>query len=225
MVSIKGKYHKINQDRAIVKSFPFGSVVALADGLGSLSHSDVGAQAYCDSVINLAEKYQCKIDDMECFLRDLHISWKKKIEEQNLSIDQCGCTALLVVIGFGIYYAFHIGDGVLGIMADDEFLILLEDKDLYFANCTDPMCEEYDYTKWKVNSKSFSNLQGIYLSSDGVELADMTPHGIKDFMASFINEYQRLSIKEAEKDIEGWLSNWPSEDDKTIAFLLRNDEL
>ena len=38
-----------------------------------------------------------------------------------------------------------------------------------------------------------------------------------------IDGYEDMSSYEIESDIKGWLIDWPSSDDKTIAYLLREE--
>lgn len=222
-VSVQGSYHDLNQDRAIAKQLPFGSVLALADGLGSRSLSQYGAQCLCECVLELAEKYQCFIQDESEFLTELQQLWVAKLNNLSLDIAQCYCTALIVLVKGNEYSVFHLGDGVISIIADDEGYVFLEDKEGDFSNFTDPLTEELELEKWRTYKGKFKKLQGIYLSSDGVELAEGTAQAVTDFHQEFIMGYQEMSKDAIENDIYEWLKEWPTSDDKTIAFLLREE--
>lgn len=221
-VSIQGSYHDINQDRAIAMQFPFGSVLALADGLGSRNLSQFGAQTFCDCVVDLAKKYECLITNDECFITELQNLWVQQLKLQNFDVKQCYCTALIAIVKNNTYKIFKLGDGIISLMADDEFFVFMEEKD-DFANFTDPLTESVEVEKWQTFSGMFKRLQGIFLCSDGVEIGDSSVNVVTDFHNDFIEEYTAMSVLGIEKQIKEWLKDWPTSDDKTIAFLLREE--
>lgn len=222
-LSITGSYHMVNQDHFMSKNYEFGSVLVLSDGLGSCSMSQYGAKVLCECVVNLAEQLRCCIDDVECFLRTLHSDWLYALK--GYPVEECYCTALIVIIGRSKLNIFHLGDGVIGAKFDNEYVISVEEKDEDFSNYTNPLTEKLELREWVVIQKCFTELQGVYLSSDGVELSSDSEEVIEKFLDDFIRGYEFLESQEIEKDIESWLVDWPSADDKTIAFLLRGEKL
>lgn len=222
-ISVQGTYHDLNQDYAMVKQSEKGIVMALSDGLGSLRFSQFGARFFCECAIDIVEQMNYQVTDNYEFLKVLHGQWIDKIRMNELVISDCYCTALLVVITGNRCKAFHLGDGIMCIKADDEFIMSIEEKEDGFANYTEPLTEIFEFEQWEIYSIDFNNLQGIYLSSDGVELIDSTKKVVKQFLNEFIDGYEDMRLFEIEADIQSWLVDWPSSDDKTIAFLLREE--
>ena len=222
-ISVQGAYHDLNQDYAMVKQSEIGIVMALADGLGSLNFSQFGARFFCECAIDIVERMNYQINNDYEFLKVLHNQWIDMIRMNGLVISDCYCTALLIIITGNRCKAFHLGDGIMSIKADDEFIVSIEGKEDDFANYTEPLTERLEFEKWEIYSFNFNNLQGIYLSSDGVELIDTSEKVVKQFLNDFIDGYEDMSSYEIESDIKGWLIDWPSSDDKTIAYLLREE--
>lgn len=221
-VSVQGSYHNINQDYALVKQINEGCAIALADGLGSCSLSQYGAKNFCECVIDLSEKYNCNIDDNNEFLTELHKTWLSRLDEQKLPVTECYCTALFVIIYRGKYKAFHLGDGIVCVMTDDECVTLLENK-TDFANFTEPLREKLELAKWQIHERCYKKMQGVFLSSDGLDLVDNDEKTVTNFVTDFLIAYNTMDIGEIEKDVTEWLTTWPSPDDKTIAFLMRKE--
>lgn len=222
-LSIRGSYHTVNQDYFLVRQFEFGSVLVLSDGLGSKSMSQYGSRALCECAVCLAEESHCQIENPDSFLKCLHREWLIALDGH--PVDECYCTALIVIIGKEQLYVFHLGDGIVAIKIDNGYVISIEEKDDDFSNYTYPLTEELDLDDWVIFNKPFHELQGVYLSSDGVELSSGSEEVIENFLDDFIEGYEFLESQEIEKDIESWLVDWPSADDKTIAFLLRGEKL
>lgn len=218
-ISIKGNYHNVNQDYYCVANSPAGLVLALSDGVGSCELSHFGARALCESVIELSFECLCKIDDPKNFLERLNARWVKKL--RGLDVNECACTALFVVVKDNRFSMFHLGDGAAVVMADGVPAVTLDAKEDGFRNCTDAMERELFFKDWKIITRTFKDLRGVYLSSDGVGLDQDTVFRYADFADRFFDEYADLSSDEIECKIESWLKNWDGSDDKTIAFALR----
>ena len=218
-ISLQGSYHDINQDYYCVANSPAGLVLALSDGVGSCELSHFGARALCESVIELSFECLCEIDDAKSFLEKLNARWLKKL--RGIDINKCACTALFVVVKENRFTMFHLGDGVAVVWADGVPAVTIDIKEEGFHNYTDAMEEELYFECWKVITRTFKELGGIYLSSDGVGLDQDTVFRYADFASKFFEEYAALSLNEIECSIEAWLKDWDGSDDKTIAFALR----
>lgn len=225
-ISLQGAYHNINQDYYCVANSPAGLVLSLSDGVGSCELSHFGSRALCESVIELSFECLCEIDDPKNFLKMLNARWVKKLH--GLDINECSCTALFVVVKDNRFTMFHLGDGVAVVWADGVPAVTIDLKEDGFRNYTDAMEEDLYLDSWKVITRTFNELRGIYLSSDGVGLDQDTVFRYADFARSFFDEYADSSSDEIECRIESWLKDWDGSDDKTIAFALmegaRNDK-
>lgn len=115
------------QDASDVKTLENGWVIAaIADGLGSAKHSDVGSRLAVREVISFAENYMpcCWHDDsLISMLRTAYHSALKKIEEEakkhgNPGMDYDTTLTSLVYNGSNVVFG-HVGDG--GIIALDQY--------------------------------------------------------------------------------------------------------
>lgn len=223
-VSIQGSYHDINQDSFQYKEFPFGYVLVLSDGVGSCKNSQYGSKALCNAVICLAEKYECNIKELsentEEFLNELHNHWLEGLGDKK--IQDCYCTALFVIIKGNRYISFHLGDGLLSVLSDDSCIVSLEEK-LDYVNITEAMSEVMDIDKWQIETHEVDVFQGVILASDGLELAKYEKTMYENFSRELFGYYKDKNKAEIEENINEWLADWPSCDDKTIAFMFLSD--
>lgn len=218
-ISIKGSYHDINQDYYCVADSPAGLVLALSDGVGSCALSHFGSRALCEAVIELSFECLCEIDTPKSFLERLNARWLKKL--RGLDVNECACTAMFVIVKDNRFTMFHLGDGAAVVLADGVPAVTLDAKDDGFRNYTDAMDEKLSFKDWKIITRTFKDLRGVYLSSDGVGLDQDTVFRYADFACRFFEEYADSSPDEIECKIESWLEDWDGSDDKTIAFALR----
>lgn len=214
--SVLGYYHDINQDYFKQATLEGGHAIALADGLGSLELSQHGAKAFCEAAMEEAQACHCVIEDTTEFLRSLHTSWLRKLE--GMPINKCYCTGLLVIVNQNTYYAFHIGDGILAVAADNKVYVSLEYKPS-FKNYTYPLTENFEPEYWTIQISSFKHFQGAFLSSDGFEINEENFEW-KDFIMDFINSYRPMTQEDISTDINNWLHEWNGPDDKTITFMI-----
>lgn len=199
-ISVKGSYHDVNQDYYCVADSPTGLVLALSDGVGSCKLSHFGARALCEAVIELSFECLCEIDDAKNFLEKLNARWLKKI--RGFDVNECSCTAIFVIVKGNRFSMFHLGDGAAVVMADGVSSVTLDGKEDSFRNYTDAMEGELFFGNWKIITRTFKNIRGVYLCSDGVGLDHDTVFRYADFAGGFFDEYSGLSSDEIECRIE-----------------------
>ena len=219
-ISVKGSYHDINQDSFRVEKIGEGFVAVLSDGLGSKSNSKYGSKGICDSVIDVASKYESKL--MHCdprkFLKEVHENWLIKISQMDVS--SCYATLLAFAIYDGKGFAIRLGDGFVSFWADDKVKVLFDKKEDYFANETDCLTEELVFDKIEICEFEISDLRGGVICTDGVGIGNMTEPELRNFTMDFIEGYCDMSGTDIKSDIESWLQGWPGVDDKTLAFFI-----
>lgn len=218
-VSVQG-LHDVNQDSFQYSDFGFGQILVLSDGLGSRKHSDVGSRSFCNCVVELAKETRCSVEaygDINGFLAEIHRRWLASLDGHE--VKDCYCTALFVMIKSGLYISAHLGDGVIVVMADGKAHVSLEEKES-FSNITNALTENFVLEDWCVEKCNFDVMEGVYLSSDGVELKEYKDTLYADFARDFCMGYEGMSCDDIESHIKDWLIDWPSNDDKTIVFLI-----
>lgn len=135
---------------------------------------------------------------------------------------QCYTTMLVAVVSKDKIRAARLGDGFIGIYADEKLVCLFDNKNEYFINETDCLHEFFDIDKVEILEMEYKNLNGIISCTDGIEVRTMQEDDLIDFTKEFIDEYRTLNLNQIVDDVEKWLSDWTSHDDKTIAFLIEN---
>jgi serine/threonine protein phosphatase PrpC len=219
-VSVKGSYHQINQDFFIAQKIENGFVVALSDGLGSKKTSQIGSKAICESVVEEAEELKQDLADISPseFIFNVHSRWLEKLEHHK--INECYATILALVFYSGRLLALRLGDGFIGFWTNDGVYVLFDRKEDYFVNETDCLTELYSIDKFEFAEFEVSELNGGVMCSDGIPIGEMNEKDLKSFTKDFIEGYNTMSLDEINKDIESWVTDWQSIDDKTLAYFI-----
>ena len=219
-ISVKGSYHDINQDSFRIKRLKKGFVAALSDGLGSKRFSHYGSRAICESAVEAAESCDDELMDIDPveFVGRVHECWLKMINGYKIS--DCYATLLVFVIYAVKGFAVRLGDGFIGLWADDQIKILFDKKDDYFANETDCVTENLLYDKMEIYEFEISELRGGVLCSDGIGIGNMAAEDLLSFTRDFVDGYGGMSAEEISGDIRAWLRGWPGSDDKTLTFFI-----
>lgn len=219
-VSLKGAHHKINQDSFTACEVTGGYVLAISDGVGSRRRSQAGSAALCTAAREIADAHACNISDENIFLAEIHAAWKKILTEHHLKIDECNATALIAVKGSENIWTFRLGDGFIGVAADDEVFALFDAKEEDFVNVTVCLGEDFQPELWERRHSSCRNFKGIVAATDGVTL-QMDEKTLRNFTADFCKAYCATEQQEILAEIKSWLPDFAGSDDKTLAFLMQ----
>ena len=216
-ISIKGRYHEINQDYYLSKEFDDGYVIVVSDGMGSKKLSHYGSKAICETVYEVISEYSSDIDKMNFseILSLSHEKWKKRVEEYGIS--NCYATLLVVVVTDNKIKAARLGDGFLGVYLNDEVICLFDKKEDYYVNETDCLREFFDEDKLEILELDYDIFHGAICCTDGIELRT---EDLQRFSKDFIKEYAQIDEEGIKKHVESWLKQWPGTDDKTLAFMI-----
>lgn len=236
MASVAGPLHVKNgipnQDCCVAKRCKWGNVVAVSDGLGSKIHSDRGSKEACKAVFEAARCYSNR--DMGNFdsqtidiLQAIHANWLIKIAP--LSPYDCSATCLFAFLYREEIMLGRLGDGMIVALgkSDKDNLILSENKQDSFSNCTECLQEEFMPDKWEVKIINSNEYDAILLCTDGIS-DDLVPEKTIAFSQELHRAYVNMSPRRVTRDIKRWLNAWPTpghSDDKTIACLFRRSAL
>ena len=224
-ISLKGSYHSQNQDSCMCSKLKEGFVIALSDGLGSLTDSKSGSQSICESIVKLAIALEDELMTISCedFVTKAHQMWRKYLLLHN--IRYCYATMLFVVKYRDRVFGARLGDGFLSVQLSDEIVLLKDDKEGLFANETYCLTEVLDLKEVSFIERSGVDVHGAILCSDGITINDMSDDILKQFTDEFLKGYSCMPQAEIASDINSWLSDWPGSDDKTIAYCIGLQEL
>lgn len=219
-ISLKGRYHDINQDCYVCSPYRDGYVLVVSDGMGSKRLSQYGSKAICESVYEIINKKTLDPEMMSFknILLQCHEEWLKRLKDYDIS--QCYATMLVVVVTHKKVFAGRLGDGFIGIYTNNGIKCLFDSKEDYFTNETDCLTEFFDKDKLEVYECEYEEFFGAVACTDGIEIGTMQESELMSFTKEFVEEYRRLDISSIKDDISNWLSDWSGNDDKSIAFIL-----
>ena len=234
MASVAGPLHVKNgipnQDYCLAKRCKWGNIVAVSDGLGSKIHSDIGSREACKAVFEAARCYSNR--DMGSFdfltidmLQTIHTNWLIKIAP--LSPYDCSATCLFAFLYKEEIMLGRLGDGMIAALgkSDKDNLILSENKQESFSNCTECLQEEFKPDKWEVRIINSNEYDAVLLCTDGIS-DDLVPEKTIAFSQELHRSYVNMRPRKITRDIKRWLNAWPTpghSDDKTIACLFRRE--
>lgn len=134
--SVAGSSHRRQglfcQDACEVDQFSLAGepllVVAVADGAGSASHSQVGSQLACRQALDAVRAALQSCSQLTAVSRDIAVNWFQtvrlhldhKAAQLSLPVRELACTLLVAVIGSEHAVFCQVGDGALVAGPDDE---------------------------------------------------------------------------------------------------------
>lgn len=184
-ITLCGKSHiakdKVCQDNHKIKKLSNGRVIAaVADGVGSAPHSDIGSKIAVDTVVKMCEElmpYDYNEISIKSMLRTVYNYALKKIikeaEEAGEPVENYDTTLTAVIYdGKRIIYG-HSGDGgIIGLTAYGKYVEITKPQKGEDNISVIPL--RAGYTSWEINSYE-EDLVSVILVTDGM-LDIMTPY-------------------------------------------------
>ncbi|WP_163164033.1 PP2C family serine/threonine-protein phosphatase [Arthrobacter sp. Alg241-R88] len=162
------------QDRTNYLSRGGVQVLCLADGAGSATHSQFGAQAVVDEgCVVLVEQFaeyaasndgiQVKVD----LLGRLAAKVAAVAERHNVSPDDLASTFLCVAVSGDRFLGAHVGDGVVGYLKHGDLRVISGPDNAEFANQTTFVTSARALESMRLFRGSLGGVSGFILMSDG----------------------------------------------------------
>ena len=208
-----------NQDSYLVKTFEWGILGVVCDGLGSKKYSHIGSKALVLAVAEASDKFDFEITNTEQFEILVKSLWKKNIYP--CSCDDCETTLLFAIIKHNTIYTGRVGDGMICILGENN--IIIEENKNSFTNYTTPFGRD-ETIQWQIFN--VKNVESLVLCSDGIS-EDIQKEKSFDFCEKYVLKYKNQKKRKREKEIKEWLKKWPVKghsDDKTIVALVKMDQ-
>ena len=215
-----------NQDSWMVRRFRTGVAVAVSDGLGSCSHSDVGSRAACRAVAEAAGFHfrhsSGALTSMPTLVQHL---WKLML--CGFSPADCSATCLFVAARRDANAVLaQLGDGLIAACQGNGTVdLLMPDKSDSFANLTVGLASDQATSRWRTISVPEDRYRAFVLCTDGIS-DDLEPGAITEFAWEAYSHYKRYSRRARGSEVRRWLRTWPvpgHSDDKTIACIYRSE--
>lgn len=208
-----------NQDSYLIKTFEWGILGVVCDGLGSKKYSHIGSKALVLAVAEASDKFDFEITNTEQFEILVKSLWKKNIYP--CSCDDCETTLLFAIIKHNTIYTGRVGDGMICILGENN--IIIEENKNSFTNYTTPFGRD-ETIQWQIFN--VKNVESLVLCSDGIS-EDIQKEKSFDFCEKYVLKYKNQKKRKREKEIKEWLKKWPVKghsDDKTIVALVKMDQ-
>lgn len=216
------------QDSLKFKSFSWGFVAVVSDGLGSKNFSHIGSAAVCSSVCKWAKMW---LKHKEyCFndvLRFIYSDWVMKVAPRIPSV--CACTVLICICIKGNLFFAQMGDGMICINSANETQFasdyIIDDKSDSFSNMTDAFSNNFDINKFITKTIDSKYVKSIVMTTDGIS-DDLKPATRMDFVKSLSDECAANSRRSNNRMLNKMLVDWPvpkHSDDKSIIVLINKE--
>ena len=211
-------------------------VIAIADGLGSAPHSDIGAKYCVQYVVDFIQRKYSESDGSKKKIEEIVLQAMEETRSglitfasgNNYNVDDLACTLIIVLIDGEEFAVSHIGDGAVVSSQGNDLLLISEPNNLEYRNEVIPITSD-QWEKYVMVKKS-SNFNNIAVFTDGVQDALMQKAGGKwdinkdgfYFLFSWANSQtnEEESIKEIEQVLQNKFSS-VSHDDKTLVISVR----
>jgi serine/threonine protein phosphatase PrpC len=212
----------LNQDAFIAKTYSFGTVMVVADGLGSKKNAHIGADAVCKAVCE-AVKIWIKSEDTptSLLIRLIHSIWEVRVHPYDRA--ECGTTCLFsVYLQNGKLVMGQLGDGEICLIQNNRLYVLNEKED-DFGNLTKSINQVTKASEWKVDVVDVSQTDfTLFLATDGVteDLIKQKQYEFILFLRDKIvsREKQRERNQELREILNNWITKHSLDDKTMIVF-------
>ena len=243
-VNIPGPYHIKNgipcQDAYCIRETPDEVIVAaVADGLGSETHSEKGAKIASSFVVTFCmQNYKPDMTEHEtisllkrAYTRAYALVEKTAIKEGN-DVDQYDCTLCTVIYDGKTLYYGQSGDSGIIVGSNDGGYYKITEQQRDEDNNVYPLCFGPEY--WEFG-KVKGNVVSVMLMTDGI-WEQACPPILKNeqqqinvgFVEMFLNHFGLTDneVRNLEREATRYMRNFSQkrlDDDKTIVVIINSD--
>jgi hypothetical protein len=172
--------------------------IAVADGAGSSTHSEIGANLACDEFMRLAESMPLgSFMDREGAARlyaEVRGSLLREAERLGVNPRELACTALFCMVGPAGGAFAQLGDGAIVLSDEAEYRAVFWPEPAEYANATDFLTDERF-----ADALLFSSVEGsikeIALMTDGLQRLALDFTSRKPHAAFFRPLFARLKAE------------------------------
>ena len=243
-VNIPGPYHIKNgipcQDAYCIRETPDGVIVAaVADGLGSETHSDKGAKiasSFVDTFCKQNYKPEMTEHEVISLLKRAYTKAYALVEKTAISegndVDQYDCTLCTVIYDGKTLYYGQSGDSGLIVGSNDGGYYKITEQQRDEDNNVYPLCFGPEY--WEFG-KVKGNVVSVMLMTDGVWEQACPPILKNDqqqinigFVEMFLNHFglDDSEVRNLEREANRYMRNFSQkrlDDDKTIVVIINSE--
>jgi len=198
------------QDRTfkLIQKHKSGSFygLALADGAGSYKHSDIGAEMISKKILYFIKSNFSRIFKQNrpniFLIRFIEKELKILAKSKQIGIKELSSTLLFIAIKNDKFIMGHIGDGVIGMLnQDDDLKIISYPENGEYANSTFFTTSTSHKHRLRMLKGTLKSSKGFIMMSDGAEesLFDKRTNTLINSNKNIINWLENNSEKSVEK--------------------------
>lgn len=211
-----------NQDAILLAGNRGGWLFAVADGLGSRSHSDIGAQLACKIARASMRSTHGQGDEFSLSLEAIHSAWVDAVTPEH--VHQSATTLLLGSVNRqGVVRVAQLGDGLI-LMRERGVFTVLSPSRIGYSNQTFALSRRYEPSQWMRVIGNFVNPgDGVVMMTDGVS-DDIDSASLPAFMEVLYRNILRRNRRRGRRWLESELANWATplhSDDKSLVAVFK----
>ena len=226
----QGVSHKTSdtpcQDSVLVKQEDNYLFLGLADGAGSAKHSDIGSKLilrFLALYMHITFQEDREFSN-EILLQIIHLALMRIAEMKSVDVNDLSSTLLFITVYYGEYVVVHIGDGVIGMLDENDDLSVLSEPENGELSDYTFFTTTMDANRVRIYKGRVGKLNGLVLMSDGVEesLYDYKTKALAPITKEIIQWLDQGSEEEVSSALDENLKNIfaiKSSDDLSIAIL------
>lgn len=222
-VSVQGEFHRKrgepNQDASLGFVSDQLAIAAVADGLGSSRHADIGARIAVESVLH----HQPDVLEAPGAAARIVDSWRfglPKGKEKDYDT-----TLLFAMLRPESLTIGQIGDGLVQWRIGDKQSGAFQNLENGFANQTDSLGSAHAESLFRIRTIPVGrSVQPVVvvMATDGISV-DLDPDLQGQLAAILLLEHETNTLAETASLISDWVENWQTAchmDDRTIAVMI-----
>jgi L-aminopeptidase/D-esterase-like protein len=214
-------------------------IIAVADGLGSASRSDLGAQIAVESAVNAVTSLmaQGETDNRQLLydgIRQARNDLFKRAAEEICQVRELASTILLIIASRDGIAVAHIGDGAIVIKGSGFVRVISPPENSEYANVVVPLTSD-EWEKALRVYESAEPIECVAAFTDGLQNAALKKvNSVYEPFVAFFNPVFSYALKIEDTDTAGRdLSELlispkvrdSSDDDKTLVIAVLNNQI
>jgi serine/threonine protein phosphatase PrpC len=223
--SVPGQRHlqegRPNEDALLMRAGHFGTLMAVADGLGSKPRAQEGSRAAVKAALEAVKAWgkspQAGVTEL---LVLIEAYWRLLIAPSPVS--ECATTLLLAYLSpQGVLTLCMLGDGLALIDMNGRVIQLTARDPANFSNQTVGLGVPHKLSEWRSQQHQMDGAWTVLLATDGVS-EDLDSEVLGDLPAHLVATYGATAPSRRTRRLAAELRQWRTAhhtDDKTLALM------